>query len=138
VSGAEGQTLIGELASQLSNNSGVRAFGQTLASDATDSLIAAQPALQAEGMSMSLPSTQDEQTYQQLASMSGQQLNIVFLTDVIQAEQTAVANAQAEVQNGQNAAVRAYAAAMIPIDQAHMEIAEQLLAQLQGSSGSST
>jgi predicted outer membrane protein len=127
--------MIGNLAAQLSANANVAAFGQTLASNEADSIIAAQAALAQQGLPMPQLSATDEQTIQQLATLNGQQFETQFLNLLVQEQTAELAAAKQEVQTGQALAVRSYAAGQIPMLQGDLQIAEQLLAQLQASGG---
>jgi predicted outer membrane protein len=129
------EELIGILASQLSPNSSVAAFGQTLATNEADGIVAAQAALAQQGLPMPQLSAADEQAIQQLATLNGQQFETQFLNQLVQEQQTELAAAQQEMQTGTALAVRSYAAGQVPILQSDLQIAEQLLAQLQGSVG---
>jgi predicted outer membrane protein len=126
--------MIGNLAAQLSSNSSVAAFGQTLDSQSGDGIIAAQAALAQQGETMPQLSSANEQTIQQLATLNGQQFETQFLNQVIQQQTAELAAAKQEVQTGTALAVRSYAAGQIPVLQGDLQIAEQLLAQLQASS----
>jgi putative membrane protein len=126
-----GEIDLGQLASSQAANVGVKAFGQRMVADHTLAL----SELMAIGTnwSVTLPTTPDPSDLalkQQLMTRTGYSFDTMYVHSQVLDHQKAITLFQTEVNSGNNADVKAYAAKNLPILQTHLHIADSLWTKL--------
>lgn len=131
--GNEQEIILGYTAMFLSNNAGVRQFGQVLVTDHTQALYQDMSILQQAGLPPLIPLGQDQLgVIQQFQSLQGNQLNLQFALFMTVDHMEDLYTGQLEQQFGSYQPAINDAVQSVPMLQKHLSIAESLLTQLSG------
>ncbi len=130
IRGDIGEIQLGQLAQQRGQSEGVKQYGQTLA---TDHQQAEDKAVELAGkMNVEVPDQpldKQQQTYQKLSQLSGEQFDRHFLKYAVKDHKKDIREFSEEAQQTDNDQVAQFARLSLPTLRKHLEIAQQLQSQ---------
>jgi putative membrane protein len=118
---------IGQMAQQQASGQDVKSFGQTLASDHSNSygqlLAVAEKAHEQAPRGINIDKDAE---YRQLQHATGAKFDRTFLADEIRGHERALAEFKREAEHGQNPELKTYAKEQIPVLEQHLRKAQDL------------
>ncbi len=118
---------LGRLAEQQGTSPAVKQMGQSMVKDHTQLNSQLQQIAASKGITLpASPSTDQQNTINQLSGLSGQQFDQAFQKQVIQDHQQELAKFQAEASQGQDPDLKAFAQKAVPGLQQHLNMAQSM------------
>lgn len=118
---------LGRLAEQKGASPSVKQMGQSMVQDHTQLNSQLQQIATRKGITLpASPSTDQQNTLNQLSGLSGQQFDQAFQKQVIQEHQQELTKFQAEASQGQDPDLKAFAQKAVPGLQQHLNMAQSM------------
>lgn len=117
---------LGKLAQERAASDKVKAFGQRMVDDHTKMNKSLQKV--AKALNITLPDELDKkhkELFDQLAKLKGAEFDKLYTKDMIAGHEKAIKKFEAEMNNGQNADVKAWAKEWLPTLREHLELARE-------------
>jgi putative membrane protein len=126
-----GEIELGKLAEQKGNNQAVKDFGRRMIEDHTQAEHELQQVAKQEGVTLpSQPGSDATSLRQQLSAASGEHFDQIYMDHMLAGHKGAIADFENEIENGKDAAVKAYAEKVLPVIQDHVRIAEDVAGKM--------
>jgi putative membrane protein len=116
------------LALQRASDPQVRAFAQRMINDHTQSTANLMAIAQTQSLTLaSGPGQNGQAVLQQLGGIQGADFDRTYMQVQVAAHRQMEALLQSEIQNGQDSRLKAFATAVLPTVQSHLQMAEQMV-----------
>lgn len=135
--GGMAEVKLGQLAEQKGSNPAVKEFGRRMVRDHSKANEELKSATSKE--SIALPNEPDKQgqaTYDRLSKLSGDAFDRAYARDMVKDHSKDVSEFQKEAKNGQDQAIKNFAAQTLPTLQSHLDQARQMEQAVNQSSSS--
>jgi putative membrane protein len=134
-SGNMAEVQMGKLAAQKSRNPAVQEFGRWMQTDHTMANALLMQAAKSSNIQVPIkPGPAAVKSMQKLQTVSGTQFNRQYIGGAVTDHQKTIKLFENEAQNGQDTQVKAFAKAMLPTLQAHLQEAQALQSNMSGNS----
>jgi putative membrane protein len=131
IRGSVAEAKLGQLAAERGQSQQVREYGDMLRKDHTKSLEKASGLANEIGVPASSELTdRQRKQFESLQSLSGEEFDTTFLSQMVRDHQTDIAKFSAQAQNGSDPEVMAFAKDTLPTLQAHLKQAQSIQSDL--------
>jgi putative membrane protein len=131
IRGSVAEAKLGQLAAERAQSSQVREYGDMLRKDHTKSLERASGLANEIGVPASSELTDHQRKqFESLQSLSGEEFDTTFLSQMVREHQTDIAKFSAQAQSGSDPEVMAFARDTLPTLQAHLRQARSIQSDL--------
>jgi putative membrane protein len=128
----------GRLAMSKASNADVRAFGQRMVNDHSSANVDLRRVASMRGMTLAEDMSDEQRGHMdELSRLSGAEFDRRYMQMMVQDHQKAVQKFENEANNGQDSAVRDFAARMLPTLREHLKMAQDLAGRVGADTGGS-